>query len=67
VLAAGFTRSALKGVRWADADAAQVVNETSDELVTRPFGATKELVALDLTKEPEIAAVLDAVDPAELG
>jgi hypothetical protein len=66
VLAAGFARSALQGVQWATADAATVLNDTNEELTAHFAGPSKELTALDLAQEPDLAAVLAAVDLAEL-
>jgi hypothetical protein len=66
VLAAGFARSALQGVQWDTADSATVLNDTNEELTAHFAGPSKELTALDLSQEPDLAAVLAAVDLAEL-
>jgi len=66
VLAARFARSALQGVQWATADAATVLNDTNEELKAHFTGPSKELTSLDLDLEPDLAAVLAAVDLAEL-
>jgi hypothetical protein len=66
LLAACFTRDALEGVRWDEADAARVVNDTSTDLRISQKGAAKELVPLDVSGEPDLAAVLQAVDVDEL-
>jgi hypothetical protein len=67
LLGARFSRSALEGIQWATADAADVVNDASDDLVVRFLGASKELTPLDLAAEPDIAALLAVVDLEELG
>lgn len=66
VLGAQFTRDALRGVAWSTVDATRVVNDTSTDLTARFIGASKAFAPLDLEKEREIAAVLDAVDASGL-
>jgi hypothetical protein len=66
VLGARFARTALVGVRWADADASVVVNDTSEHLTVNQVGPSKEFGALDLSAEPDIAAVVAAVDVDDL-
>jgi hypothetical protein len=62
LLAARFTRSALSGVRWDLADAARIVNDTATDLHIRQRGQTSELLPLDLSDEPALAALLAACD-----
>jgi hypothetical protein len=62
VLAARFERSRLDGIHWAQADAAQVVNDASTERILIQKGATKELTPVDLAQEIAIAEVVSAVD-----
>lgn len=50
----------------ATADAATVLNDTNGELTAHFTGPSKELTALDLDREPDLAAVLAAVDLTEL-
>lgn len=66
LLGARFARVALDGVQWAAADASVVVNDTSTERTARFMGPSKELAALDLAAEPDLAAVVAAVDLDEL-
>jgi hypothetical protein len=66
LLGARFARAALDGVQWATADAAVVVNDTSTELTARFVGPSKEFTALDLAAEPDLVAVVAAVDLDEL-
>lgn len=66
LLGARFARAALNGVQWATADAAVVLNDTSTELTARFNGPSKEFTALDLAAEPDLAAVMAAVDLDEL-
>lgn len=66
MLAARFSREALHGVRWRTADAATVVNDTSEQLTLRTTGSTKALAPLDLAAEPEVRAVVDAIEADEL-
>lgn len=62
LLGARFARTALDGVRWADADSTIVVNDISTELLARFVGPSKEFAPLDLRAEPDLAAVVTAVD-----
>ena len=66
VMATRFTRESLAGIQWATADATQVVNDASHELVAEQKGAASELQPLDPSKHPEIAHVLDAVNLDDL-
>lgn len=67
MLAARLERSSLHGIRWDDADAVQIVNDAATEVVMRQQkGATAALAPVDLTGEPDLAALLDAVDFEEL-
>jgi len=66
MLAARFERNSLDGIQWAEADAVQVVNDASSELVFIQKGAVKEIVPVDLSGEPDLASVVAAVDFEEL-
>ena len=66
LLAATFDRSALNGVQWQAVDAAAIVSDTSRELLLNPRARTGELLPLDLAAEPALAALISAVDLAEL-
>lgn len=66
VLAARFARQALRGVQWAAAGAHTVVNDASEQLTLRELGAAKELAAINLAAEPDIRAVVEAIDVGEL-
>jgi hypothetical protein len=60
------TRRALEGVRWHDADAIDILNAAAHEKLITQKGRSKELSPLDLTNEPEITALINAVDLEEL-
>ncbi|MCW2503921.1 MAG: hypothetical protein JWO79_2205, partial [Actinomycetia bacterium] len=62
LLAARFGRERLDGVQWDNADAAMIVNDVSTERVINQRGRSNELAPIDLTAEPELAALIDAVD-----
>ena len=62
MLAARFERISLHGIHWGTADAVQVVNDAATEKLLIQKGATKELVPIDLSAEPDLAGVVDAVD-----
>ncbi|MET8845388.1 ribosomal protein L7/L12 [Amycolatopsis sp. NPDC004625] len=66
VLGARFSREALVGVRWDTADAVTVVNDTHDQLQVRFTGPSREITPLELAGEPDLAAVVAAVDLDEL-
>lgn len=66
VLAARFGRQALAGVRWESADAVQIVNAISSECLMNQAGRSKEIAGIDLSDEPNLRALIDAVDLAEL-
>ena len=66
LLAARFSRSSLDGVHWDTADAARIVNDVSTDRLLNQAGRTKALTAIDLTDEPELAALIDAVDLDDL-
>lgn len=61
LVAVRIERRSLEGVRWLEADATQVVNDAATDKVLLQKGATEELTPLDLGKEPEVKAVVDAV------
>ncbi|SIM48157.1 hypothetical protein [Micromonospora cremea] len=66
LLATRIHRASLNGVRWADADAAAIVNDASNELLLNPRPRTGELLPLNLASEPAITELINAVDLAEL-
>jgi hypothetical protein len=63
-MAGRWTRTAFDGVRWQEADAAVILQDTSSELVANI--RRTELLPINLTREPQIAAVLASIDTAEL-
>ena len=62
VLAARFTRASLDGIQWHSADAVQIIDDAATETLLQRRGAAKDVVALDLKTEPELAALLEHVD-----
>lgn len=66
LLAARFERSALDGIRWAEADAVRIVNDTATERILFQKGATATLTPLNLDGEPGLAALVAAVDFEDL-
>jgi hypothetical protein len=66
ILAARVTREAMTGIRWPDVDAATVLNDATSDLLVNLKGVNKELTAMELSGEPDITAVLSAVDMEEL-
>ncbi|MEV1290091.1 hypothetical protein [Micromonospora sp. NPDC049679] len=66
LLAARFARQALDGVRWESSDAAAIINDVSAELLLNQRGRTGELMPLDLSAEPALTALIEAVDLTDL-
>jgi hypothetical protein len=66
MLAGRFERRSFDGVRWDAVNAATVVNDTGDNLMINQKGAAKEAYPLDLRFEPELQALVNAVDVPEL-
>ena len=64
ILAGRWTRAAFDGVRWQEADAMAILAGTASELVMNVKRG--EMLPVDLSKEPEIAAVLASIDTADL-
>jgi hypothetical protein len=66
LLAARVTAAAMARVDWREAGAGQVLTEVSEELVANLRGRTREFGPVDLQDEPELKAILDAIDLDEL-
>ncbi|MFI7643685.1 hypothetical protein [Nonomuraea sp. NPDC049400] len=66
MLAGRFERSSFDGVRWDAVDAATVVNDTVGNLMINQKGSAREPCPLDLRFEPELQALVNAVDITEL-
>ncbi|GIF63946.1 hypothetical protein Ais01nite_19810 [Asanoa ishikariensis] len=67
LVAVSVARRALEGVRWRDADAVDILNAAAHEKLMAQKGRSKELSPLDLSYEPDITALINAVDLEELG
>jgi hypothetical protein len=65
LLAGRFLRSAFDGVRWQEADASRIVEDSATELLVNLRRGT-ELQPINLSKEPEIQKLIDLVDFDEL-
>lgn len=65
LLAAGFRRNDLERVSWSTADSAQIVNEVSFNRVINQDGRSKELQPVDLSLEPDLAALVGAVEQGD--
>jgi hypothetical protein len=61
LLAAKFDRAALEGVQWSSADAARIVNDVASDVAAEQRGRTKELSPIDLSEEPALAQLVQAV------
>lgn len=66
VAAARCSRAALAGVHWERVDAVRVVNDCCTEKILVQKGATRALQPVPLDKEPELRALLAAVDLSEV-
>ncbi len=62
LLVATFTRGALSGIDWAGAPSPDVVQQAATDLSANFAGRVKQLQPLDLTDEPELGALLAAID-----
>jgi hypothetical protein len=63
MLAGRWTRSAFNGVRWADAEAVDILAGTATELVLNQKRG--QVLPVDLAAEPEIRDLLSGMDTAE--
>jgi hypothetical protein len=66
LLAARFERTAFEQVQWVAADAPTIVNDIATELAANQRGRSKELTPVDLTQEPALEQLVQAVDLTEL-
>jgi len=65
LLAGRWTRQALRGVAWAEAQAVRVAEDTAAELLVK-LRAGKELLPLSLDRHPDIQRLLEVVDVDDL-
>jgi hypothetical protein len=66
ITAARCARTALDGVRWDQAGAVQVFNDCCTEKLALQRGATRALQPVSLASEPQLQALIDAVDLDDL-
>ena len=66
LLAAGIRREKLAGVQWTTVDAPTILSDISDELLVNHKGVSRTLSALDLSKEPGLGQLMEAIDFDEL-
>jgi hypothetical protein len=64
IMAGRWSRAAFGGVRWQEADATTILQDSASELVAKI--RRTQLLPIDLAKEPQITAVLAGIDTAEL-
>lgn len=62
LLAVTLIRAGLEGVEWSTAPAAEIIQQAGSDLSTQVAGRTRHLEPLDLSAEPELSALLKAVD-----
>ena len=62
LVAATFTRNALTGVDWAHAESPAIFDQCATHLSVSMAGRVKHLEPIDLTHEPELAALVAAVE-----
>lgn len=67
LIAARFERERLDGVQWRTTESARILNDVTSELQLKQVGVSKTLTPLPLDGEPELQALLDAIDFEELG
>ena len=63
MVAGRWTRTAFNGVRWADADAGNILAGTATELVLNQKRG--QVLPVDLSTEPEIRDILAAMDTTD--
>ena len=63
MVAGRWTRTAFNGVRWADADAGNILAGTATELVLNEKRG--QVLPVDLSTEPEIRDIMAAIDTAD--
>ena len=66
LFAVKLERTALDGIQWATADAAQIINDSSTDLAANQRGRSRGLSPIDLSAEPGLAKVLKALDVDDL-
>jgi hypothetical protein len=62
IAAVKLDRGALAGIKWDTADAVQIVNEASADQAHNQRGRSKGLSPIDLTDEPDLAQLVQAID-----
>jgi hypothetical protein len=67
LIAARIERERLNGVQWGSAESVRILNDVTSELQLKQVGAAKTLTPLPLEDEPELRALLNAIDYEELG
>ena len=66
-IAAGLVyRSAFEGVRWDEVDASQVFNDCFAERMANQVGRLNEFQPMDLSDDPDIQELIDAIDLDDL-
>lgn len=66
IAAAVIRREALAGVQWDSVSSRDILKDIAAELVLAERGANRALSPLDLSREPELAAVMEIIDFDEL-
>lgn len=66
VLAARIERRQLEGIKWDEASALDIMRDVPTQALVNVRKAANELRPLDLRSEPDLAAVLDAVELDDL-
>lgn len=62
VLATRLDRASLQGVRWQEVTAWDVIDQLGHETLFETKGRVDEVLPLDLTGQPDLRALVDAVD-----
>jgi hypothetical protein len=66
VLATVLSRDRLAGIRWDSCSAWDIVDQAGSGTRVKLQGAAHELVPLDLSGEPELSLLVEAIDLREL-
>jgi hypothetical protein len=62
LLGVRIARASLDGIRWHDANAADIVHDASTDVIVEAKGAAKALTPIDTDDHPELAALIASLE-----
>jgi hypothetical protein len=66
LMATRLTRTGLAGVRWDSCSAWDVIAQVGSNTLVNPKGVARELAALNLSRQPDLQELVEAIDLHEL-